>query len=139
AARGDVRAVDKIDLSRKMKRLNVWLDSRPHNPPCRRLLGGPFGDAYVTIDPASQVTFASGNRNRVHLCGTEPGLGPDSLSRLIELFASEGVGRFFVWLSPGPDMDRVRGWIAQAGLSRIRWTGYPTLLRESADMPQREV
>src|SRR5215475_1727444 len=112
-----------------MKRLTVWLESQPHSLPCKQFLGGPFGDAYVTIDPTSQATFASGNRNRVHLCGAEAGMGPDSISRLIELFVSEGVGRFFVWLSPGPDMDRVRGWIEQNGLSRIRWTGYPTLYR----------
>jgi len=40
-----------------------------------------------------------------------------------------GVKRFFVWLSPGPDMDVVRGWLERDGLSRIRRTGYPTLCR----------
>jgi hypothetical protein len=34
-----------------------------------------------------------------------------SIARLIDLFADEGVKRFFVWLSPGPDMDMVRGWL----------------------------
>ena len=37
---------------------------------------------------------------------------------------------FFVWLSPGPDMDAARGLLDQAGFSRVRWTGYPTLCRE---------
>jgi GNAT superfamily N-acetyltransferase len=54
---------------------------------------------------------------------------PDSLERWIELFTGEGVKRFFVWLSPGPDMDVVRGWLDKRGLTRVRWTGYPTLCR----------
>jgi GNAT superfamily N-acetyltransferase len=51
------------------------------------------------------------------------------LIALIELFAAAGVKRFFVWLSPGPDMDVVRGWLKARGLTRVRWTGYPTLCR----------
>ena len=44
--------------------------------------------------------------------------------------------RFFVWLSPGPDMDKVRDWLAQAGFQpRMRWTRYPTLIRESLAPP----
>jgi len=48
---------------------------------------------------------------------------------LIDLFRVEGVRRFFVWLSPGPNMDVVRRWLQGSGLSRIRRTGYPTLCR----------
>jgi hypothetical protein len=124
--------MDRLDLSQKIKRLTVWLEQcgQPASLVRKQFSGIPFGDAYVTIDPSSQVTFASGNRNRVHLCGAGAGLESDVIARLIELYASEGVGRFFVWLSPGPDMDLIRGAIAQSGLSRIRWTRYPTLCRD---------
>lgn len=124
-------AMDAISLSLKMKRLIQWLDSRcePDNLVRKRFRDLPFGDCYVIIDPDRQGPFASGNLNRVYLCGTEPGMESRSLPRLIDLFAVEGVKRFFVWLSPGPDMDTVRGWLEQSGLSRIRRTGYPTLCR----------
>ena len=42
---------------------------------------------------------------------------------MIDLFSAEGVKRFFVWLSPGPNMDVVRRWLEGSGLSRIRRTG----------------
>jgi hypothetical protein len=124
--------MDKIDLSQKMKRLTVWLETKnqPDSLVRKQFHGAPFGDAYVTIDPECQTPFASGNRNRAHLCGAEAGMDSRSIVRLIDLFAAEGVRRFFVWLSPGPDMDLARDWIAESGLSRIRWTGYPTLCRE---------
>jgi GNAT superfamily N-acetyltransferase len=124
--------MDGIELSLKMKRLTAWLDgkTRPERLIRKHFHGAPFGGAYVTIDPGHQSSFASANLNRVHLCGAEDGMGDDSVARLIELFASEGVTRFFIWLSPGPRMDVVRGWIEQSGLSRIRRTGYPTLWRD---------
>jgi GNAT superfamily N-acetyltransferase len=126
-----MNAMDKFDLALKMKRLVQWLDSQcePDSLTRKRFRGFPFGDAYVTIDPDRQGPFASGNLNRVYLCGAEPGMESRALPRLIDLFATEGVKRFFVWLSPGPDMDSVRGWLEQSGLSRIRRTGYPTLCR----------
>jgi hypothetical protein len=124
--------MDEIGLSLKMKRLTAWLDSKTRLDRLirKQLSGAPFGDAYVTIDPEHQSGFASANLNRVYWCGTEAGVDADSVARLIELFASEGVRRFFIWLSPGPQMDVVRGWIEQSGLSRIRRTGYPTLWRD---------
>jgi GNAT superfamily N-acetyltransferase len=70
--------------------------------------------------------------NRVYVCGTEPGMEAPSIGRLIDLFATEGVKRFFVWLSPGPEMDVMRRWLEDGGLSRIRRTGYPTLCRSRA-------
>jgi hypothetical protein len=39
------------------------------------------------------------------------------------------VQRFFVWLSPGPDVDRARRLLDQLGFSRNRLTGYPTMCR----------
>ena len=124
-------AMDKIDLSRKMKRLTAWLETKnqPNSVIRKQFHGAPFGDAYVTIDPERQAPYASANPNRVHLCGRSR-MDGDSIARLIDLFAAEGVRRFFIWLSPGPDMDLARGWIEQSGLSRLRRTGYPTLCRE---------
>ena len=124
--------MDKFDLSRKMKRLIAWLDTqnRPDGLAGRGFHGVPFADAYVTIDPERQSPYASANLNRVHLCGTEAGMNADSVQRLIGFFADHGVQRFFVWLSPGPDMDMARDLLDQAGFSRIRRTGYPTLCRE---------
>jgi hypothetical protein len=123
--------MDIVDLSLKMKRLVQWLDSqRPLDRFIRKRFDGPpFGNCYVTIDPDRQARFASGNMNRVYLCGAEPGMDSDSIRHIIDLFAAEGIGRFFVWLSPGPGMDAVRGWLEASGLTRVQWTGYPTLCR----------
>jgi GNAT superfamily N-acetyltransferase len=125
--------MDELGLSLKLKRFIRWLDDRCQPPSLtrRQFNGAPFGNCYVTIDPGRQGSAASGNLNRVYLCGTEAGLQPDGLDRLIELFTSESVKRFFVWLSPGPDMDVVRRWLDERGFSRVRWTGYPTLCREA--------
>ena len=123
--------MDEIDLSLKMRRLAAWLDRRcqPDSLIRKQFHGPPFGGCYVTIDPDRQGPFASANLNRVYLCGTEAGMDFDSVARFIDLFATEGVKRFFVWLSPGPNMDVVRRWLEGSGLSRIRRTGYPTLCR----------
>jgi hypothetical protein len=123
--------MDKIGLSLKMKRLAVWLDSRrePDSVSRKQFSGPPFGNCYVTIDPDRQGPLPSGNFNRVYLCGREAGMDSDSIKRLIDLFTTAGVKRFFVWLSPGPDMDTVRGWLEQSGLCRFQHTGYPTLCR----------
>jgi len=124
--------MDKFDLSRRMKRLTAWLDTQnqPDGLAGRRFHDVPFAGAYVTIDPERQSLYASSNLNRVHLCGTEAEMSADGVSRLIGFFAGHGVQRFFVWLSPGPDIDKARGLLDRAGFSRIHWTGYPTLCRE---------
>ena len=57
-------------------------------------------------------------------------MSADDVRRLIDVFAGHRVQRFFVWLSPGPDMDKARGLLDQAGFSRVHWTGYPTMCRE---------
>ena len=120
--------MNTIDLSLKMKRLTQWLDGQ--RPSARfirkRFDGSPFGNCYVTIDADRQARFASGNMNRVYLCGAEPGMDSGSIRHFIDLFAAEGIGRFFVWLSPGPQMDAVRRWLNASGLTRVQWTGYPT-------------
>jgi hypothetical protein len=124
--------MDEISLSLKLKRLTMWLDSRcqPSSGVRKQFDGAPFGNCYVTVNPGRQGPAASANLNRIYLCGTEAGLQSEGLDRLIELFTAEGVKRFFVWLSPGPNMDRLRGWLKERGLSRVRWTSYPTLCRE---------
>ena len=140
--------MDPIDLALKMKRLAAWLDARcePDSLVRRQFDGPPFGQCYVTIDAERQRPFASINMNRVYLCGAEAGLTSDGIARLIEMFTGHGVGRFFVWLSPGPGLDVVRGWLEAHGLSRIRRTGYPTLWRRGrspvafrTDLEVREV
>jgi GNAT superfamily N-acetyltransferase len=132
--------MDKVTLAMKLKRLTKWLDKRcqPEGFVQREFDGSPFGGCYVTIDPDRQGLFASGNYNRVHICGMEPGLEPAGLEQLIELFTGNGVKRFFVWLHPGPEMDGARRLLEKRGLSRIRRTGYPTLCRENrAPVPFR--
>jgi GNAT superfamily N-acetyltransferase len=140
--------MNTVDLSLKMKRLTQWLDSQ--RPPDRfirkRFDGPPFGNCYVTIDPDRQARFASGNMNRVYLCGAEPGMDSNSIRHIIDLFAAEGIKRFFCWLSPGPEMEVVRGWLNANGLTRVQWTGYPTLCRSvrspvqfATDLEVREV
>ena len=130
--------MDNLTLALTMKPLAIWLDRawQPAGFVSKQYDGAPFGRCYVSIDPSRQAQYASANRNRVHLCGAEPGLRPEGLARLIEQFTAAGVTRFFVWLSPGPDMDTARGWLAQAGFkSHMRWTQYPTLVRESLETP----
>jgi GNAT superfamily N-acetyltransferase len=123
--------MDRLELSLKMRRLTQWVDSQRQPPSLirRELKGTPVGHCYLTMDVDRQPPAASSNLNRVYLCGAEPGLSSAGIGRLIDLFATEGVKRFFVWLSPGPDMDQARAWLEKHGLVRVRRTGYPTLWR----------
>ena len=84
--------MDSLALSSKMKRLTVWLDRncQPEGFVQRCHGSAPFGRAYVTIDPSRQGQAASGNWNRIHLCGTEPGLTDEGLARLCEQFGIIG-------------------------------------------------
>ncbi len=128
--------MDQLALALKMKRLAAWLDARcePDNLVRLEFNEPPFGQCYVTIDPGRQGPLASMNMNRVYLCGAENGLTSQGIARLIELFASKNVKRFFFWLSPGPRMAAVRDWLETEGLSRIRRTGYPTLWRRDGSV-----
>jgi hypothetical protein len=130
--------MDKSALALQMKRLTIRLDRccQPETLVREQFSGPPFGGSYLTIDPDRQGPFASSNYNRVHMCGREPGLQPDGIGRLVERFTNAGVKRFFVWLSPGPEMQVVRGWLEAGGFSRIRRTGYPTLYRRSTASAQ---
>jgi hypothetical protein len=128
--------MDTLALALKMKRLAIWLDRacQPADFVQIQYDGQPFGRAYVCIDPARQPQTTSSNWNRIHLCGAEPGLRPEGIAQLVESFRAAGVSRFFAWLSPGPQMDTVRGWLAQNGfVPRMQWTRYPTLWRDSLE------
>src|SRR5215470_13249661 len=125
--------MDPFQLAGLMKRLNAHMDPR-----CRadgliqhRFDAAPFGSAYVTIAPAEQGPYASSNFNRVHLCGAEEGLTADGLARIADLFRQAGVGRFHVWLSPGPRMELVRRWLSNDGMTRRPWVNYLTLACDS--------
>jgi hypothetical protein len=104
-------AMDIIDFSLKMRRLVQWLDGccPPDSFIRKRFDRPPFGNCYVTIDLDRQALFASANMNRVYLCATDAGMDAGSIRHLIDLFAGEGIKRFFVWLSPGPDTRLARG------------------------------
>jgi len=129
--------MDDLALASTMKRLTIWLDQtrQPAGFVSRQYDGAPFGRCYVSVDPSRQHHHASANWNRVHLCGAETGLRPEGLARLIEEFTAAGVKRFFVWLSPGPDMNAVRGWLVQAGFAPRTWIRYPTLVRDHLEPP----
>src|SRR5881394_468078 len=135
--------MDAVSLSRKMQPFALWLDE---NCQPESLVRHRFGDGFLSIDPQRQGDTASGNYNRVYLCGRDSGMEGDSVARWIELFTEHGVKRFFVWLSPGPDMETVRGWLEAGGLSRVPHVRYPTLLRDGdtqapfrSDLEIREV
>ena len=95
-----------------------------------QFVGSPFGSAYVSISPGEQGEHASSNGNRLHLCGAEPGLTADGITGLQKLFADAGIGRYFVWVSPGPKIEVVRRWLADAGLTRRPYVSYLTLARD---------
>jgi hypothetical protein len=130
--------MDEFALSLKMKRLVQWLDGncQPDHLARMQFDAPPFGHCYLTIDTERQGPLASFNLNRVYLCGREVGMEPGGVTQWIELFAAIGVTKFFVWLSPGPDMDAVRGWLEASGFSRIRQLSYPTLVRAGVEPPR---
>lgn len=119
--------MDVIILSRKMQRLTIWLED---NCQPESLIRRQSDDGYLIVDPSRQGDIASFNFNRVLLCGREAGMDGASVARWIDLFRQHGVSKFFVWLSPGPEMEIVRGWLRSAGLSRVPWVRYPTLVRD---------
>lgn len=125
--------MDAFTLARRMQRLGLWLDE---NCQSDTLVRHRIGDGFLTIDPQRQGDIASYNFNRVYLCGRERGLDTGSVANWIDLFTARGVKKFFVWLSPGPDMATVRSWLEARGLSRVPYVRYPTLLRDGdAQMP----
>ena len=125
--------MDALALAQMMKRLTVWLDRacQPAGFIQEQYAAAPFGTCFVSIDPARQGLHASGNWNRIHLCGAETGLTPEGIEKLVHRFRAAGVNRFFAWLSPGPHMGAIRSWLEHAGFEpRMQWTRYPTLSRD---------
>jgi hypothetical protein len=119
---------DIHELARRMRDLSVWLDGEKDIVAGRTsFAGAPQGNAYLTLDPASHAPAASYNQNRILLCGTDGGLTQEGLAQLLERYTSRGIGRLFVWLSPGPDIQSVREWLAALSFVRVPWTRYPTL------------
>src|SRR4030095_7432839 len=76
------------------------------------------------------------NFNRVHLYGAEQGLTAHGMARIADLFRQAGVKKFYVWLSPGPGIDAVRGWLTDAGMTRRQYVRYPTLMRDVVMSPR---
>ena len=112
-----------------MRDLSVWLDGEKDGVAERSSCAGvPLGNAYLTLDPASRAPAASYNHNRILLCGAEGGLTKAGLAQLLERFTNRGISRVFVWLSPGPEIQSVRDWLAALAFVRVPWTRYPTLL-----------
>jgi GNAT superfamily N-acetyltransferase len=121
--------MDRFALAKAMKKVMRRTDAfcRPADIIQHQFAGLPFGSAYACISPGEQGRYASSNQNRLHLCGAEPGLTADGTTGLLKLFVDAGVGRYFVWISPGPDIDVVRRWLADAGLRRWPYVAYLTL------------
>ena len=130
--------MDPVELARLIKRLNIHMDARCRAAGLRQLRfdAAPFGSAYVSISLAEQGPYASSNFNRVHLRGAEPGLSAEGVARIADLFRQAGVKKFYVWLSPGPRVDAVRGWLTDEGMARVQYVRYPTLMRDVV-MPSR--
>jgi hypothetical protein len=130
--------MDEFALSLKMQRLTRWLDQhcQPDHLARMQFDAPPVGHCYLTIDTERQGPLASFNFNRVYLCGREAGMAPGSVAQWINLFAASGVKQFFVWLSPGPDMDAVRGWLKAGGFSQVPHLSYPTLVRTGGEPPR---
>jgi hypothetical protein len=127
--------MDRFALAKAMKEVTrrthaCW---RPADMMQHQFAGAPFGSAYACISPREQGEFASSNHSQLHLCGTEPGLTADGVTGFQKLFADAGIGRYFIWISPGPDIEVVRRWLAEAGLRRPPYVSYLTLAREARE------
>jgi GNAT superfamily N-acetyltransferase len=125
--------MDPIALAARLKSLNVHMDKWARADGLRQHVfdARPFGSAYVSISPAEQGPYASANFNRVHVCGAEEGLTAEGLARIADRFRQADVDRYFVWLSPGPRMEIVRGWLEGAGMTRRPYVRHPTLARDA--------
>jgi GNAT superfamily N-acetyltransferase len=126
-------------LPAQLHRLRPWLDARRRHRPLEALQSAapPRGTAYATRDPSSTAPAASFNENRIYLLGAEGGLRQEGLAQLADWYRQQGIGRFFVWLSPGPMASEVGRWLESQGLALIPWTRYPVMMlaRPPAQVP----
>jgi hypothetical protein len=125
--------MDRFALAQAMKEMTRRTDAcwRPADIIQHQFAGAPFGSAYVCVSPGEQGEHPSSNHNRLHLCGAEPGLEADGITGLMTHFSEAAIGRYFVWVSPGPEMEAVRRWLADAGLARRPYVAYLTLARDA--------
>jgi hypothetical protein len=132
--------MDRFALAQVMKEMTRRTDAywRPADIIHHQFAGAPFGSAYVCISPGEQGEFASSNHNRLFLCGAEPGLTAEGITSLQKLFADAGIGRYFVWISPGPDIEVVRRWLVDAGLTRRPYVSYLTLAGDARETAPAE-
>jgi hypothetical protein len=109
--------MDELELAGQLSMVRIQMDPRCRAEGLRQdhLEAAPFGSAYVSVSPAEHSPRASSNFNRVHLCGAEE--GPRRYAQIADLFRRAGVQKYFVWLSPAPDMERLRGRPAAAGMN----------------------
>ena len=127
--------MDRFALAQTMKEMTRRTDSywRPADIIQHQFTRPPFGSAYVCISRSEQGERPSSNHNRLHLCGAEPGLEADGITGLMTHFSEAGIGRYFVWVSPGPEMEAVHRWMANAGLARRPYVAYLTLARDARE------
>jgi hypothetical protein len=129
---------DVLGLAARMRELEVWLQGQEGlGSEYEAFSGPPFGNASISLDPGSVSPAASLNHNRICLCGTAGGLTREGFDALLDRFASRGVGRFFVWLSPGPGIEQAREWLAVPAFKRVPWTRYPTMILKEPPAPAR--
>ena len=129
--------MDPGALVSKVRRLQIWLEPAAPSPTWsrHRFDRPPYGFADVTVDVSSTSPAASYNRNRICLSGAEGGLTFDGLIEMLRLFDTQRVNRSFVWLSPGPGIERVREWLARLAFVKVPWTRYPTLIHNGEPVP----
>jgi hypothetical protein len=53
--------------------------------------------------------------------------------RIGATFADAGISRYFVWISPGPGIEVVRRWLADAGLTRRPYVRYLTIAHDARE------
>ena len=109
-----------IELARALKRNMILADSA--------IPDGP--DTYEDV-----TEFPSTSRKNVHFFGCERELSEEDVDRLSAFYRSEGVERFFFWLSPCAQLEEIKGWLTDRGMTAWEGTGYPTLLRRAERLP----
>jgi hypothetical protein len=123
------------EVARHLRR--VVQASDPYRPDFPGTIEG-IGDAYVTLDADNDSPYPSSNLNAVYFMGCTKEVVSADIDRIMALFHESGCQRFFFWLSPGPQKDEIRSWLAAYGLNRFGGTVYPTLLRAASPVKPHE-
>jgi hypothetical protein len=92
-----------------------------------------IGDAFLTLDPARVTPYPSSNRNLAAFLGHEADVTAGIVCAIVGRFGAAGVSRFFVWLSPGPQLSATVGTLESCGLRRFGGTSYPKMVRDLAE------